>query len=90
MPADKYGIFYDDCTYIIYAASTKGCFVNQHTIVIDFKLVHISHGKFVDFNSDHVPCAHGQLSTILFYVLEPRGEAQLSAVAWFYTLLVRR
>lgn len=33
VPKEKFGIFYDDCTYIIYAATVKGCIVNQYTIV---------------------------------------------------------
>lgn len=33
LPKEKFGIFYDDCTYIIYASTIKGNIVNQYTIV---------------------------------------------------------
>ncbi|XP_031623879.1 villin-like protein quail isoform X1 [Contarinia nasturtii] len=32
LPKEKFGIFYDDCTYIIYASTIKGNIVNQYTI----------------------------------------------------------
>lgn len=33
LPKEKFGIFYDDCTYIIYASTIKGSIVNQYTLV---------------------------------------------------------
>lgn len=32
VPKEKFGIFHDDCTYIIYASTIEGCIVNQNTI----------------------------------------------------------
>lgn len=42
VPKEKYGIFYDDCTYIIYAATIKGCIVNQYTIVSHNRFAHLT------------------------------------------------
>uniref|UniRef100_A0A1B0FIP6 HP domain-containing protein n=1 Tax=Glossina morsitans morsitans TaxID=37546 RepID=A0A1B0FIP6_GLOMM len=36
-PKSQYGIFIDDCAYIVYAASPIGGYVNQHTITREVK-----------------------------------------------------
>lgn len=60
VPKEKFGIFHDDCTYIIYAATIKGCIVNQYTIVsfvfsfsanlVQVNLFQFSNGRAVKLN----------------------------------------
>lgn len=38
LPKEKFGVFYDDCTYIIYASTIKGNIVNQYTIVREISI----------------------------------------------------
>lgn len=76
LPKEKFGIFFDDCTYIIYAATIKGNIVNQHTIVsvdgfrrVRFRSHVFLHWFRVNFHRFSDQCKADMRYFIIFFIL---------------------